>query len=58
MLDAAYVREHIDEVRRGLQSRGLQPDAELEQLGVARNTATAADPGDRGPEARAEHRRG
>ena len=32
MLDAAYVREHIDEVRRGLQSRGLQPDAELEQL--------------------------
>jgi seryl-tRNA synthetase len=32
MLDAAYVREHVDEVRAGLQHRGLQPDAELEQI--------------------------
>lgn len=32
MLDAAYVREHVDEVRRALQGRGLQPDAELEEL--------------------------
>jgi seryl-tRNA synthetase len=32
MLDAAFVREHLDDVRCGLRNRGLQPDAELEQL--------------------------
>jgi seryl-tRNA synthetase len=32
MLDAVFVREHVEEVRRGLQSRGLQPDTELEQV--------------------------
>ena len=32
MLDAVFVRDHIDEVRRGLQARGLTPDAELEQI--------------------------
>ena len=32
MLDAGFVREHLEDVRRGLQSRGLQPDAELEQV--------------------------
>ena len=32
MLDAGYVRDHTEEVRRGLESRGLQPDAELEQI--------------------------
>jgi seryl-tRNA synthetase len=32
MLDAAYVRDHIEEVRTGLRSRGLEPDAELEQI--------------------------
>src|SRR5688500_14395000 len=32
MLDAGFVREHLEDVRRGLESRGLQPDAELEQL--------------------------
>src|SRR5215218_7738322 len=32
MLDVAYVRDRTDEVRRGLQSRGLQPDAELAQI--------------------------
>jgi seryl-tRNA synthetase len=32
MLDAAFVREHLEDVRRGLQNRGLQPDAELEQV--------------------------
>ncbi len=32
MLDPIYVREHMDQVRAGLCSRGLQPDAELEQL--------------------------
>src|SRR5215210_7734655 len=32
MLDAAYVRDRTDEVRRGLQNRGLHPDAELEQI--------------------------
>jgi seryl-tRNA synthetase len=32
MLDPAYVRDHIDDVRAGLRNRGLQPDAELEQI--------------------------
>jgi len=32
MLDAVYVRDRTDEVRRLLRSRGLQPDAELEQI--------------------------
>jgi seryl-tRNA synthetase len=32
MLDAAFVREHMEDVRTGLRNRGLNPDAELEQL--------------------------
>jgi seryl-tRNA synthetase len=32
MLDPAYLREHLDEVRAGLRNRGVQADAELEQL--------------------------
>jgi seryl-tRNA synthetase len=32
MLDAALVRERMDDVRRGLASRGLEPEAELQQL--------------------------
>ena len=32
MLDAAFVRDHMDDVRTGLRNRGLNPDAELEQL--------------------------
>ncbi len=32
MLDAAFVREHMDEVRTGLRNRGLEPDAALEQI--------------------------
>src|SRR5687768_4677428 len=32
MLDAGYVRDRLDDVRRRLKSRGLQPDAELEQV--------------------------
>jgi seryl-tRNA synthetase len=32
MLDAAYVRDHMDDVRAGLRNRGLEPDAELEQI--------------------------
>ncbi len=32
MLDPAFVRDHTDEVRAGLRNRGLQPDAELEQI--------------------------
>jgi seryl-tRNA synthetase len=30
MLDPAYVREHLDEVRTGLRNRGLDPEAILE----------------------------
>ena len=32
MLDSAFVRDHVDDVRRGFQNRGLQADADLEQL--------------------------
>src|SRR5919201_3494780 len=32
MLDPAYVREHLDEVRAALTNRGLRADADLEQL--------------------------
>jgi seryl-tRNA synthetase len=32
MLDAARVRDHMEDVRAGLRSRGLEPDAELEQI--------------------------
>jgi seryl-tRNA synthetase len=32
MLDAAYVREHIDEVRERLRGRGLDPDKALEEI--------------------------
>src|SRR6188508_510858 len=32
MLDAAFVREHMEAVRTGLRNRGLEPDAELEQV--------------------------
>ncbi|MEP6916652.1 MAG: serine--tRNA ligase [Acidobacteriota bacterium] len=32
MLDAAYVRDHLDEVRTALRHRGMDPDAELEQV--------------------------
>ncbi len=32
MLDPAFVREHLDDVRKGLASRGLDASAELEQL--------------------------
>src|SRR5206468_2061456 len=32
MLDPAYVRDHIEEVRQGLRNRGLDPDKALEQI--------------------------
>jgi seryl-tRNA synthetase len=32
MLDAAFVRDHIEDVRAGLRNRGLDPDADLEQI--------------------------
>jgi len=32
MLDPAYIRDHIDEVRAGLRSRGLDPDKALEEI--------------------------
>jgi seryl-tRNA synthetase len=37
MLDPAYVRDHQDEVKRGLASRGTIVDGELEQLAVLEN---------------------
>ncbi|PYR00153.1 MAG: serine--tRNA ligase [Acidobacteria bacterium] len=32
MLDPAYIRDHIEEVRAGLRHRGLDPDKVLEQI--------------------------
>jgi seryl-tRNA synthetase len=32
MLDPAYIRDHIDDVRAGLRRRGLDPDQVLEQI--------------------------
>ena len=32
MLDAAFVRDHLDDVRSGLRNRGLNPDNDLEQF--------------------------
>ena len=37
MLDPAYLRDHRDEVKRGLASRGMNADGELEQLAVLEN---------------------
>jgi len=37
VLDPAYVRDHQDEVKRGLESRGMAIGAELEQLAVLEN---------------------
>ena len=32
MLDPSYIRDHIEEVRAGLRSRGLDPDKSLEEI--------------------------
>jgi seryl-tRNA synthetase len=32
MLDSAYVRDHVEEVRAGLRNRGLDPDKALEEI--------------------------
>ena len=37
MLDPAYLRDHQDEVKRGLESRGMNADGELEQLATLEN---------------------
>jgi seryl-tRNA synthetase len=37
MIDPAYVRDHLDDVRKGLTNRGVHADAELEQLATLEN---------------------
>ncbi len=32
MLDTAYIRDHMDEVRTCLRNRGLDPDKTLEDI--------------------------
>src|SRR5258706_2039928 len=32
MLDPSYIRDHVDEVRKGLRNRGLDADKALEQI--------------------------
>ena len=43
MLDPAYIRDHIDDVRAGLRNRGLDPDTALEQIATLEARAPAAD---------------
>src|SRR5215212_1517268 len=37
MLDPAFVRDHVDIVRAGLRSRGLDPDKALEEIATLEN---------------------
>jgi seryl-tRNA synthetase len=37
MLDPAFVRDHQEDVKRGLQNRGLNADGELESLAILEN---------------------
>lgn len=37
MIDPIYVRDHLEDVRRGLTNRGVHADAELEQLATLEN---------------------
>jgi seryl-tRNA synthetase len=37
MLDPAFVRDHQEDVKRGLESRGMNVDRELEQLAILEN---------------------
>ena len=37
MLDPAFVRDHMEEVRNGLRNRGLDPDKALEQIATLEN---------------------
>src|SRR6059036_339990 len=32
MLDPSYIRDHVDEVRKGLRNRGLDADKALEEI--------------------------
>src|SRR2546430_8199805 len=32
MLDPSYIRDHVEEVRAGLRSRGIDPDKALEEI--------------------------
>ena len=57
MLDPAYVRDHVDDVRTGLRNRGLDAEAILRAVRRARREAPRADPRSRESEARAERRR-
>ena len=41
MLDPAYIRDHLDDVKRGLQNRGMSADGELEQLATLEREARA-----------------
>ena len=55
MLDPAFVSDHMDEVRKGLKSRGLDHRQGARGDRHAGNRAPAADPGSGGVEAPAEY---
>ena len=37
MLDPAFVRDHIEDVRSGLRNQGIDPDKALEQIATLEN---------------------
>ena len=41
MLDPAFVRDHLDDVRAGLRNRGLDPDARARRARDARDARAA-----------------
>ena len=55
MLDPAFVRDHIEEVRAGLRNRGLDADKALEEIATLETARRRLIPGARGAEAGAEH---
>ncbi len=57
MIDPALVRDHMDVVRSGLESRGQKMDRGSRSAGRARSRTPEAPAGGRRTEARAEYRR-
>src|SRR3979409_2151087 len=44
MLDPSLVRDHIDDVRRGLRRRGMDPDKALEEIGTPETRRRSINP--------------
>ena len=57
MLDPAFVRDHLEDVRSGLRNRGLDPDKALEEIATLETARRRLHPRARGAEARSRTRR-